>query len=280
MPIICQVIDIRRRPRSDQPRKDKRQHFEQKRAHFAYHDVLARKPGIFLGFIIAISPNACRALKIHEFLAGCEHLEEQFLNDDIELTLENIAQAKGIDQSVQYRKLIKALRAKPTTVAENSRFGNRIYEAASWEGAQKAFGDKLCDAMVDGGQKPTRAPIKTFLPSQCQQDVLVELDIVQSNTLGMSLFPSFDASYSPTDGEGEMELSFQGASVGAFSSIFPLGICKAIDESELREWEKDHRLMAETNCVSMKLNHRQQHWKLRLRVGFFAFCLIINDLYS
>jgi hypothetical protein len=74
---------------------------------------------------------------------------------------------------------------------------------------------------------------------------------------------------------------FQEASVSAISPIFGSRIGNAIEESQLREWEKANSSHDTTDCVSMEIHPQQPHNGIfRLRIGFVAGTYIANKLYA
>lgn len=284
LPILCLDFPRQRRTRKSTPRPPKENKalcFTRKQQQ-AYLETLSQKPTILLGFILAAAPTFCRTVNIYQFLQEYDHESECFLNEAIQSQLDKIAHTNQLSLLSRYQTLINALRAKPKTVAENGGFGNRKYESANWEGSYNAFGDKLCEEMFKGNKKPPHAPVTTWAPCNGDGDLIVELDIVEGKTLGRALFPAFDATLaqepgSLLDSEAETNIDIRKAPISSLS-IFTSSIQDVLDASELRGWEKDHHL-TETDCVSMRWN-RQLGWKLRLRVGLFAFSLILNELYG
>lgn len=70
--------------------------------------------------------------------------------------------------------------------------------------------------------------------------------------------------------EGPDHYFLRGASIATLSAFFGAYIFQAIDESELRNWEKENRHLETTHCVEMQLLRDQtsRHGILKLRIGW------------
>ena len=74
----------------------------------------------------------------------------------------------------------------------------------------------------------------------------------------------------------------RGASVKAISALFGAYIFQSIDESELRNWEKENGQLETTDCVEMQLlrDPTSRHGILKLRIGWRLGNPIVNSLYT
>lgn len=75
--------------------------------------------------------------------------------------------------------------------------------------------------------------------------------------------------------------TLRGAFVSAFPSIFSTEICRGIDDSQLRTWERENLLVDTTDCVTMQVwRGRPQRGIIRLRIGYYAALHLANVLYK
>lgn len=88
--------------------------------------------------------------------------------------------------------------------------------------------------------------------------------------------------HSDSDVEGPDHYFLRGASVSALSTFFGAYIFQALDESELRKWEKENQKLETTDCVEMQLLRDQtsRHGILKLRIGWKLGNPIVNSLYT
>lgn len=107
--ILCKPLN--RQPRRKVPRaiRDNRLHHNQKKAQNVYLQILEEAPGVFLPFLIAISPRACEELDLSTFLQNYKEQEQIQLRNDAEEIFEKTANTHGINESSHYKKLIRLL---------------------------------------------------------------------------------------------------------------------------------------------------------------------------
>jgi hypothetical protein len=75
--------------------------------------------------------------------------------------------------------------------------------------------------------------------------------------------------------------TLKGASISAIRKIFSPRVCDAIEQSDMRAWEKQHLLIDTTDCVQMEISRKSpHHGTIRLRIAFFLGMDIVNQLYG
>lgn len=107
--------------------------------------------------------------------------------------------------------------------------------------------------------------VRTMLPRDSFQDVIISIDVGSADELARLLFPHI---------EDHANSVSRGASVSAIQSIFPSRICNAIEESELRIWERSQLRQDTTDCVAM-----EGLCCVRLRVQYDAAIVMVGDIY-
>jgi hypothetical protein len=69
--------------------------------------------------------------------------------------------------------------------------------------------------------------------------------------------------------------------VEAIFAFFGPYLFQAIDESKLREWEKEDRQLEITDCVEVQLRDpTSRHGILKLRIGWRLAHGLVNSLYT
>jgi hypothetical protein len=74
----------------------------------------------------------------------------------------------------------------------------------------------------------------------------------------------------------------KGASVFAIRTVFTDSVYAAIEQSDLRAWEMEQRLIDTTDCLLMEINREvPHHGRIRLRTAYHLTMLeIVNVLYA
>lgn len=190
---------FKRRPRQRIPRtpKEKRHHYQQKKAQKIYLDVLEMDSYIFIPFILAISPRACETFDILGFRRQHKNLERIHITN--KHFLDEIAVAVGIDQVTDYKRLAERLfRAPtpppPTTVAESDE--HFVFQMSKLENIRDCFGDRICAAIKTPGRQVQNEDqrltecISARIPRQAYQDCIFSIEIGCAREFRDILFPT------------------------------------------------------------------------------------------
>jgi hypothetical protein len=195
------------------------------------------------------------------------------------------------------------------------------YHAASLEAIYIIFGNHIRDAIERAPvriRERARSEtlqitecVRTNLPHQSFQDGMIWLDVGPAVEFAKILFPASRHMSIPSPGNGYEEMvdsgldigklnaivsevfrsdlrvedyayySLHGASVSAIRTVFGDRISNAIENSELRTWEKQHLLIETTDCVKMQLSRKKPHYGVVcLRIEFTIGIHIADILYK
>ncbi|ORX99354.1 hypothetical protein BCR34DRAFT_495444, partial [Clohesyomyces aquaticus] len=104
--IACKPLTRQPRRKVRRSQSDILSHYKQKKANNVYLEVLNKDPHLFLPFILAISPSACRTFNASKL---CQRLKQEHpiqLQNNAKIVLNNIANKNSIIRSPYYKKLI------------------------------------------------------------------------------------------------------------------------------------------------------------------------------
>jgi len=137
--------------------------------------------------------------------------------------------------------------------------------------------------------------VRTDVPNMVFEDCLVFLEVGLAQDIISQLFPADKRTLTPscckfvnltlavrrlTTYKGPDHFSLAGASVQAIFSFFGPYLSQAIDESKLREWEKETGQLETTDCVEVQLRDpTSRHGILKLRIGWGPGYQLVNSLY-
>ncbi|KAF1994493.1 hypothetical protein P154DRAFT_527053 [Amniculicola lignicola CBS 123094] len=299
--IAFKPLERQTRETTPRPIRDVRRRYKRKKAQKVYLDILDEDPHAFLSFILAISPKACERFEVSSFFQSREKQSRIPLNISTRAILHNMAKEHEFSQSHHYQIWIDLLfpgsPSQPieliTTIRHNTHWK---YHGASLEGIRIVFGNGLYEflegTLVRQGEKEVTPTLQTTecvrmnVPRRNFQDVIICIDVGPAREFARILFPQ--ASHKmlfpndAEDGQAKDTTSFtlNGASAQAIELIFAPRIRKAIENSNLRKWERergDLRIDV-TDCVMMELTDNDG--TLYLRTGFIDSISIAKDLYS
>ncbi|KAF1357329.1 hypothetical protein EJ07DRAFT_128674 [Lizonia empirigonia] len=186
-----------RLPRSDslRARRDVRSYYKKKRAQKVYVDMLDNAPQIFLPFILVVTPKACENLKAIDFYQMPTDGRRMKLRRGTKLVFDEIAEKNGLNDSPQYKKMIKVLFpefARPITTAES---GGYEYHLADVQNVRMVLGDRILDFLNSAPMGPGESRhetdcVGTCVPRNNFQDAIIYLRIGQARELAQILFPA------------------------------------------------------------------------------------------
>ncbi|KAB2099596.1 hypothetical protein AG0111_0g12097 [Alternaria gaisen] len=122
--------------------------------------------------------------------------------------------------------------------------------------------------------------VRTDVPWSAFEDCLMFLEVGSAQDVIAELFPPGQRIPSPSCCPDHYFL--RGASTEALSAFFGAYIFQAIDESELRKWEKENRQSETTDCVEIQLlrDPTSRHGILKVRIGWRLGNPLVNSLYA
>jgi hypothetical protein len=137
--------------------------------------------------------------------------------------------------------------------------------------------------------------VRTDVPKVVFEDCLMFLEVGLAQNLISELFPADKRMITPScckfmfstfsgstsNYEGPDHYSLTGASVEAMFAFFGPYLFQAIEQSKLREWEKEEKRPETTECVEVQLREpTSRHGILKLRIGWSLGHELVNSLYS
>lgn len=160
-----------------------------------------------------------------------------------------------------------------------------LYEATTINGIHMALGQRIRDAVEHAPSRLREHTtiltkcVRTRLPKHNVQDVIVSVDIGPAREFARTLFPASTFDSDPNLAEmGDRTL--QRACTTALKILFPSNIQHAIEESQLRAWERGQQLLHVTNCVTMDIRCEEPYLgTIHLRLGFLLSLPIIKALH-
>lgn len=293
-----------RQPRRVTKGEDKEwnQRWKHKRAHIVYSDILIQFPGIYIAFILVISPSACRSFDVSSFRQQYNQQQQRLtilkLSSDAHQFLDSISENSKFDQHDHYKTLISLLfpdeicpAPKPISAAESGVYFS--YNAAKTNAVPYTFGVKVHDFVESAPARireistimlPTTECVRTIFAQEDLQDGILLLDIGRADELAKILFPNIVLTLSEVYPDEHTKdgayFTLIGASIQALISLVPPRLYEAIDTSDLRAWEKEHFLLETTDCVTLKAFREKPHRGiLSIRIGYVAGFLILSELY-
>ncbi|KAJ5262224.1 uncharacterized protein N7525_002866 [Penicillium rubens] len=314
--IVCTVDETQNHRRVRIPNRVKLIRSRERKAQRLYLKILEKFPGIFLAFILSVSPRASIDFDLSAF---CEqHIEQPIvLCDNAESLLWRSAIRHGIEKSKAFGKLMSLLFTLPRPATEAEGEESCSLSLSRLSVIRIAFGDIICEAVECS---PTHLPMNADSDyaeiTQCvrttvfysHQDTIIHIEVGCAVKLADMLFPSAsgrinsalsqsnasiqarnpEAALPPgTQSESLVQdydfayFTLRGASVAGIRSVFSASICEAIEESELRRWEKHHLLTEVTDCITMQLwRAESQRGLIKLRVGHYTGVNLANNLYA
>lgn len=201
--IACTPLARVERMKVARSKKEINKRSKARHATKVYLTILDQEPGIFLAFIIAVSPSACGSFKLSDFLQQHTKKDRVNLKNETRLTFEGMAQREQvINRSIQFRQLIDFLfnrpsqKPKPITGAESDKHFR--YDAADLNAIRFVFGMFISDcverAPVRIGEKSKRQAtqttecVRTRFPHLIQ-DGIIWIDIGPAAEIAGILFP-------------------------------------------------------------------------------------------
>jgi len=139
--------------------------------------------------------------------------------------------------------------------------------------------------------------VRTDVPWLVYQDCLMFLEVGSAQDIIVDLFspekrvphpsccewkPTPFVTQGLTWTEGPEHYFLRGASTSAISTFLGAYLAQAIDESDLRVWEKENQQGTTTDCVEMQLlrDRSSRQGILKLRIGWRRGQAIVNSLYT
>ncbi|KAJ5416137.1 hypothetical protein N7465_004832 [Penicillium sp. CMV-2018d] len=316
--IVCTVNKTQNHTRrtTPKPNREKLIQSRERTAQRLYLNILEKFPAIFLAFILTVSPRASIDFDLSAF---CEQHTEQpiVLRDNVESLLWQSAIKYCIEKSKAFGKLMSLLFTLPRPATEAEGEESCSLSLSSLPVTRMAFGDIICEAIecsptylpmnVDGDYAEITQCVKTTVFYN-HQDTIIHIDVGCAVKLADMLFPSASRKISSALSQSSVSIQAQnlnaallpgtqseslvqdydfayftlrGASVAGIRSVFSASICEAIEESELRRWEKHHLFTEVTDCISMQLwRAESQRGLIKLRVGHYIGVNLANKLYA
>lgn len=147
--------------------------------------------------------------------------------------------------------------------------GDRIYAAVL--SSPKRIGEQLNPNM----RLLTECAV-AILPDGVYQDILLWLDVGLRNRLAIELFP--EAQQQLTITQSGSRVTLEAASVSALETVFPAVLTEAINQSQLRQWERKGHVEDATACVRLTVGPGSlDHGTLCLRLAY-TLCSSIIDM--
>ncbi|PYH75337.1 hypothetical protein BO82DRAFT_349480 [Aspergillus uvarum CBS 121591] len=309
---------IPRQPRQKSPRSRQAIHrrCNRKAAQKVYLNALDYNIHIFIAFILAVSVKKC--LSIGTALYQIRKIEEPLpFQQQTKIKLEALAIEGTYQKNKQYRALIESLfpsnaeEAKPTTDAADDE-ACWVYNAACLAATRTLFGDEIGDGVAGAplrmkekrksGTFELTEFVKTNFPKRVFQDAIISLQVGDARNIARTFFPSVSDDLFSTlfaeeqghDNQANMSqtlsikhgidcayFTFRGASTAAIATSFSSSLFNAIEESQLRVWEKGHLLLDTTDCLLLEVSRQPPNLgTLRIRIGFKLGTDIVNALYA
>ncbi|KAL2784140.1 hypothetical protein BJX66DRAFT_317156 [Aspergillus keveii] len=300
--LVCKPPQRLNRKKEPRSKSEYSAHARLKRARETYMEVLESAPSIFVPFILVVSPNACRTWKASEIRERLSVRDAVRLGDETRAKIEEIARKRDINQTAVYRRLRALLFVsppKPTTVTKTADLW--IYDAANVDVISKLLNEDICGAIECSPRRvrekenqflKTTQCIQMAIPRPNQSDAIVRLDVGFNCELIKALFPTAWEKLASLHGLGSLTQStehiydngyftLQGASISDISTIFGSQIYRAIEESQLREWEASNLLLKTTDCVVLDISRTHPFAGVMcLRLGFAHGVTLATQLYS
>jgi len=122
--------------------------------------------------------------------------------------------------------------------------------------------------------------VRTDVPWLVHQDCLMFLEVGSAQDIIVDLFSPEKRVPHPSCCPEHYFL--RGASTSAISTFLGAYLAQAIDESDLRVWEKENQQGTTTDCVEMQLlrDRSSRQGILKLRIGWRRGQAIVNSLYT
>ncbi|KAF5022955.1 hypothetical protein F66182_4980 [Fusarium sp. NRRL 66182] len=304
LPIVCELDHSRLIRQNGQVRAHiSRQRYTKKKAQENYLHILETRPGHFLGYILTISPRSASENNISTDVLDSWTWPEQYLNDEIQKMLDDLAHELGLIGNPTYGRMLTQLKKPrdstinlspiPNTTALNVGGNNNfVYKEPNFETFRLFAEDWLYDLAVAAGDtsaidKSRLAGVRVQAAYGSCQDAIIWIKIGRADEVLQRLFPhaattiqAQEEAYSVADGEGEPWFYVSGASVSAFDEVCPK-LNEHVGRSELRIWERNNGRMDRTDCVTMKKNiARSAEGLLRVRVSVISVLFAINQMFK
>ncbi|KAK0755175.1 hypothetical protein B0T18DRAFT_400801 [Schizothecium vesticola] len=121
--------------------------------------------------------------------------------------------------------------------------------------------------------------VRIDVPKVVFEDCLMFLEVGLAQDLISELFPADKRMITPSCCPDHFSLT--GASVETIFAFFGPYLFQAIDQSKLREWEKEEQRPEITECVEVQLRDpTSRHGILKLRIGWSLAHGLVNSLYT
>ncbi|KAJ5531477.1 hypothetical protein N7527_004870 [Penicillium freii] len=289
---------------------------QRKVARRIYLLVFEEDPNIFIPFILSVSPRACEYFNFSNFKSQHEKRPKILYHESALFLIWMVARGHGIEKTNLFIKWVQwhMQSSPPVTGAEGKENQYWSLRLSSFAAIQSMFGDVIVDAvrrfppeaeMSVGDYLPeSTTNIWTRIPHREPQDSVIRLYVGRAHEVAKVLFPIgsqkvasvlaadvSNASMTALDPDSanttcsefadDAYFTLRGAHVEALPSIFSTEVCRGIDESQLRTWEREQLLVDTTDCVTMQLRRGQPHLGIiQLRIGFYAGSHLANVLYQ
>jgi hypothetical protein len=196
--IVCTLNKTQNHSRRGRiPNREKLNRSRERTAQRLYLYILEKFPGIFLAFILTVSPRASIDFDLSAF---CEQYTEQpiVLCDNAESLLWRIAIKHCIEKSKAFEKLMSLLFTLPRPATEAEGEENCSLSLSSLPLTRIAFGDIICEAVECS---PTHLPMNAegdyAETTQCvrttvfynRQDTIIHIDVGCAVKIADMLFP-------------------------------------------------------------------------------------------
>ncbi|KAJ5803757.1 uncharacterized protein N7518_000060 [Penicillium psychrosexuale] len=211
----------------------------------------------------------------------------------------NILDVLNIEKTTRFQQLIKSLFGLPPPTTDADGEGKWSLVLSDLAAVRICLGDTICDAIQCSPKHNPKPVVSQFsetsecvearVPFDADQDAIIYIDVGSALKLADMLFPAAServASILQSDPSSVSRIDFahftlQGASVPAIRLLFGTSIYEGIDQSELRNWEKDRLLLDKTDCITIQLRREQPEYGIiRLRVGFWPGVNLVNETTS
>ncbi|PYH75398.1 hypothetical protein BO82DRAFT_388035 [Aspergillus uvarum CBS 121591] len=301
--LICRPPDRLKRMERARPKKEYNLHDRLKRARRIYLEVLEVFPGIFLPFIMAVSPNSCRSWKTSDVRKNLQSCKSAALSGE----------RVGVYQTTTFKNILDLLSTsvplpKPKTNTESD--GAWFYSTADVTRARHFLSKDLYEAFENSPRRTREKENQLLTSTQCirmsfprydHQDATVQLDIGFHDSIVKALFPTAWERFLTVHGTEMTNVessqlarepsiaeiydnacfTFRGASMSSIPIIFGSSLSQGIEESQLRAWEIKNFVLRTTDCISLDLTRsRPCEATVTLRVGWSHGIFMATKLYA
>ncbi|KAJ5640311.1 uncharacterized protein N7484_008173 [Penicillium longicatenatum] len=315
--ILCSIHETQKRGRGKKqnhekvPNHEKVNRYRDRTAQRVYLTVLKECPDIFIAFILVVSPRYCIEFDLRTFRKQHKAKAKPIaLFNDCESIFRRIAIEHSLEKSETFQILIKQLFTLPRPSTEAEGTEKCSLSLCSLPATRIAFGDIIGDAVeCSPAHLPMNADSDYAETTHCvrttvflnHEDTIIHIDVGCALKLAEMIFPSssqkiaFAISQLSASHEspitdigclliGSIYLAYftlRGASIAGIRSAFSDYIYEAIEDSQLRRWEKHHMLSAVTDCITMRIWRAEvQRGLIILRIGHYTGVNLANKLYA